>query len=218
MSRRLAWVLAVGLVGLVGLGGCFLQPKRALLHPPARAVPAPPVYRVTFTTTKGPFVIEVHRAWAPRGADRFYYLTRHGFYNGAAFFRVVPKFVVQWGLGPDPKINLAWDKSDFPDDPVVKSNTRGMVTYAKGGPNSRTTQVYINFGDNSRLDKLGFAPFGQVVSGMEIVDALYSGYGEGAPRGKGPRQGRIQKEGAAYLAKDFPLLDRIMGTRVISGR
>ncbi|MGH9395074.1 MAG: peptidylprolyl isomerase [Terriglobales bacterium] len=202
------------LAALLPLTGCLLQPRRALLRPPAHDAPAPALYRVTFSTTTGPFVIEVHRDWAPRGADRFYYLARHGFYNGAAFFRVVPKFVVQWGLGPDPKVNMAWDKSDFPDDPVVRSNTRGMVTFAKGGLNSRTTQVYINFGDNSRLDKLGFATFGQVISGMNIVYRLYSGYGEGAPRGHGPSQGRIQREGAAYLQKNFPLLDRIVSTRI----
>lgn len=199
---------------LLGLGGCFLQPKRALLHPPAQDAAAPAEYNVTFTTTKGPIVIAVHRDWAPHGADRFYFLARHHFYDGAAFFRVVPRFVVQWGLGPDPRINMAWDKANLPDDPVTQSNTRGMVTYAKGGPNSRTTQVYINLGNNARLDKLGFAPFGQVVQGMEVVDQLYSGYGDGAPRGKGPSQSRIQHEGAAYLATDFPSLDRILATGV----
>ncbi|HVA64514.1 MAG TPA: peptidylprolyl isomerase [Terriglobales bacterium] len=208
------WALVLGLCVLASLAGCFLQPRRALLHPPARAAAAPALYQVTFTTTRGPIVIAVHRAWAPRGADRFYYLARHDFYNGAAFFRVVPRFVVQWGLGPDPQINMAWDQANIPDDPVIKSNTRGMVTYAMGGPNSRTTQVYINLGNNARLDKLGFAPFGQVTQGMDVVDQLYAGYGDGAPRGHGPSQRRLQHEGAAYLQKNFPKLDRILLTRV----
>lgn len=212
MRSRGPAVLLVAL--LIGLGGCFLQPRRALLHPPAREPMAPALYRVTFTTTQGPVTIEVHRAWAPQGADRFYFLARHGYYNGAAFFRVVPKFVVQWGLSPDPAVSAAWRKASIPDDPVIQSNTRGMVTYAMGGPHSRTTQVYINLGNNARLDKLGFAPFGQVVAGMAAVDALYGGYGEGAPRGLGPSQGRISREGAVYLAKEFPRLDRIVKTRV----
>ncbi|MGH9519646.1 MAG: peptidylprolyl isomerase, partial [Terriglobales bacterium] len=122
--------------------------------------------------------------------------------------------VVQWGLSPEPRISAAWRKVTIPDDPVVRSNTRGMVTYAMGGPNTRTTQVYINTRDNSRLDKLGFAPFGEVVSGMDVVDSLYGGYGEGAPRGHGPSQGRISREGASYLQKEFPRLDRILSTRV----
>jgi len=210
--RRLAPLL--GLCLLAGLSGCLLQPRQALLHPPAHSAPAPALYRVAFTTTRGPLVIEVHRAWAPRGADRFYFLARHGFYNGAAFFRVVPHFVVQWGLGPDPKVNRAWNNANIPDDPVLQSNTRGRVTFAMGGPNSRTTQVYINLRDNSRLDKMGFAPFGQVVQGMDVVDQFYSGYGEGAPRGHGPSQRRLQNQGDAYLRKDFPKLDRILRTRV----
>lgn len=206
-------VLVLALTVLL-TGGCFLQPHRALLDPPRSEGTAPAQYRVTFTTTHGPFVIEVHRAWAPRGADRFYYLAHHGFYNGAAFFRVVPHFVVQWGLSPDPRISAAWKKANIADDPVLRSNTRGMVTYAMGGPNTRTTQVYINYRDNSRLDKLGFAPFGEVVSGMDVVDSLYGGYGDGAPRGHGPSQGRISREGASYLLKEFPQLDRILATKV----
>lgn len=208
--RKLAVLLT-----LVFMGGCFLQPKHALLDPPRNQGAAPALYRVTFTTTRGPFTIEVHRDWAPRGADRFYYLARHGFYNGAAFFRVVPHFVVQWGLSPEPRISAAWKKANIPDDPVIRSNTRGMVTYAMGGPDTRTTQVYIDYRDNSRLDKLGFAPFGKVVAGMDVVDGLYGGYGDGAPRGKGPSQGRISREGASYLQKDFPKLDRILSTRVV---
>lgn len=195
------------------LSGCF-HSQRALLQPPAHDAVSPAVYRVRFRTTKGPIVIEVHRDWSPLGADRFYYLSQHGFYNGAAFFRVVPNFVVQWGLGPDPKINVAWDKANIQDDPVQQSNVRGMVTYAKGGPNTRTTQVYINLRDNARLDALGFSPFGRVIQGMDVVDKFYGGYGDGAPRGHGPDQERIEKEGAPYLKKGFPKLDRILATQV----
>ncbi len=215
MRLRLAAVPALALA--LVLTGCFLQPHRALLHPPQREPPAPAVYTVTFTTTRGPFAIQVHRAWAPRGADRFYDLARHGFYNGCAFFRVVPKFVVQWGLSPDPRISAAWNHANLRDDPVRQSNTRGMVTFAMGGPNSRTTQVYINLGDNARLDKLGFAPFGRVISGMAVVGRFYSGYGEGAPRGHGPSQHLIQAQGQAYLRKNFPRLDRILATHVSRG-
>ncbi|MGH9486948.1 MAG: peptidylprolyl isomerase [Terriglobales bacterium] len=194
--------------------GCMLQPHRPLLRAPQHDPIAPALYTVRFNTTQGPFVIEVHRAWAPLGADRFYYLTRHGFYNGCAFFRVLPGFVVQWGINPDPKIAASWKNADIPDDPVTQSNTLGMITYATSGPNTRATQVYINYGNNSGLDKMGFAPFGKVIVGMDVVDKLYSGYGEGAPRGKGPSQDLIQKQGAAYLSKDFPRLDRILSTQV----
>jgi peptidyl-prolyl cis-trans isomerase A (cyclophilin A) len=208
--------LALALVAVFGLaaGGCLLRPSASLLHPPAAEAHAPAVYDVTFTTTRGPFVIEVHRDWAPLGADRFYDLARHGFYNGAAFFRVLTGFVMQWGLSPDPKINAAWENANIQDDPVKQSNVRGFLTFATSGPNTRTTQVFINYGDNARLDTMGFAPFGQVVRGMEIVDSLYAGYGEGAPHGKGPSQKRIQKEGAAYLTASYPKLDKIVATKV----
>ncbi|MGH9482647.1 MAG: peptidylprolyl isomerase [Terriglobales bacterium] len=217
-SKRWPGHSAIAIVGLLLAAslasGCFYNSQGALLQPPAHDPVAPGVYRVRFKTTRGPIVLEVHRGWAPQGADRFYYLARHGYYNGAAFFRVVPGFVVQWGLGPDPKVNLAWDKANIKDDPVAQSNVRGMATYAKGGPDSRTTQVYINLRDNSRLDALGFAPFGRVVEGMQLVDRLYGGYGDGPPRGHGPSQARLQKEGAPYLKKDFPKLDRILTTQV----
>ncbi|MGH9477272.1 MAG: peptidylprolyl isomerase [Terriglobales bacterium] len=216
--RRFRPFLTGGLAAIaLLLSGCFLQPQHALLHVPQHDQAAPSLYTVTFTTTRGPFEVEVHRDWAPLGAGRFYYLARHGYFNGCAFFRVIPKFVVQWGISPDPKIAAAWKNANIPDDPVKQSNTRGMITFATSGANTRTTQVYINYGNNSRLDKMGFAPFGQVVSGMHVVDELYAGYGEGAPRRKGPDQDRIQKEGAAYLSKDFPLLDRIVKTTVAAG-
>lgn len=207
----------VPLTLLAVLGGCLWQPRgAALLRPPTQSAAAPALYTVTFTTTRGPVEIEVHRDWAPRGADRFYYLARHGYYNGDAFFRTVPRFMTQFGLNPDPQVAKAWSKAAIQDDPVQQSNTRGRITFAMGGKNTRTTQVYINYGDNSRLDKMGFAPFGEVIAGMPVVDSLYGGYGDGPPRGHGPSQGRIQREGGAYLAQNFPLLDRILKTRVRS--
>jgi peptidyl-prolyl cis-trans isomerase A (cyclophilin A) len=203
---------------IVGLGltaaGCLHSSQSTLLHPPASETHSPAVYDVTFNTTQGPFVIEVHRDWSPRGADRFYDLARNGFYNGAAFFRVLKGFVVQWGLNGDPKVNAAWQNANIQDDAVTQSNTPGFISFATDGPNTRTTQVFINYGDNARLDKMGFSPFGRVVSGMAVVNSLYGGYGEGAPHGKGPSQGRIQKEGAAYLTANFPKLDRILSTKV----
>jgi peptidyl-prolyl cis-trans isomerase A (cyclophilin A) len=169
---------------------------------------APATYRAKFATTQGDFVIEVHRDWAPNGADRFYNLVKNGFYDDTAFFRVVDGFMVQFGISGDPALNQAWREARIPDDAVKQQNTRGMVTFATSGPNSRTTQVFINFTDgNTNLDAMGFAPFGKVVSGMEIVDKLYKDYGEGAPRGAGPNQMLIQSKGNAYLKSDFPKLD-----------
>lgn len=176
---------------------------------PGFATQAPDSFRARFATTKGDFVIAVHRAWAPRGADRFYNLVRSGYYDGVRFFRVLPSFVAQFGIHGDTAVAKAWRDRVMPDDPVRRTNLRGMVTYATGGPGTRTTQVFINYGNNDALDAQGFAPFGQVVEGMEVVDALYSAYGEGAPRGRGPEQYRLQVEGEKYLARQFPRLDKI---------
>jgi peptidyl-prolyl cis-trans isomerase A (cyclophilin A) len=181
-----------------------------IYHPENATEKAPATFKVSFSTTKGDFVIEVTRAFAPNGADRFYNLVKLGFYDGARFYRAVEGFMVQFGASGDPSVNGAWYRASLPDDPVVKSNTRGFVTFAMAGPNTRSTQVFINYVDkNSRLDAMGFAPFGQVTSGMKVVDALYKGYGELAPKGKGPDGSRVTREGEAYLAKDFPELDRI---------
>jgi len=178
-------------------------------NPSSLSEKAPAVYKAKFDTSKGTFVIEVHRDWAPNGADRFYNLVKNGFYDDARFFRVISGFMVQFGISGNPDVSAVWRESTIPDDPVKQSNTRGMVSFATAGPNTRTTQVFINFGDNSSLDSQGFAPFGQVVSGMNVVDSIYSGYGEGAPRGRGPDQGRIQTEGNAYLVEKFPKLDYV---------
>jgi peptidyl-prolyl cis-trans isomerase A (cyclophilin A) len=192
------------------------RPHRSRLLTPAKiSRTAPEKFWARFKTTRGIFVVEVVRANAPLGSDRFYSLVRAGYYDGVRFFRTVPKFVTQFGLNPDPRVTKAWGQSTrITDDPVKESNLQGAVTFAAAGPNTRTTQIFINLADNTRLDKTGFAPFGKVVSGMDVVLNLYSGYGEGAPRGKGPDQKRIREEGEPYLAKDFPLLDRVTKARV----
>jgi peptidyl-prolyl cis-trans isomerase A (cyclophilin A) len=183
--------------------------SQGLTNPAALKEQAPPTYRVDFDTSKGAFVVEVHRDWAPNGADRFYNLVKNGFYDDARFFRVVEGFMVQFGVNGDPKVSAVWREARIKDDPVRISNKRSFVTFATAGPNTRTTQVFINFGDNSNLDRMGFAPFGQVVSGMKVVEALYSGYGDGAPQGRGPDQTRLQTQGNAYLASGFGNLDYI---------
>ena len=180
-----------------------------LSNPAALREQAPPVYKAKFDTTKGTFVVEVHRDWAPNGADRFYNLVKNGFYDNVRFFRVISGFMVQFGIHGDPKISAPWREAQLKDDPVKQSNKRGYITYAMAGPNTRTSQVFINFGDNASLDSQGFSPFGRVVTGMEVVDKLNAEYGEGAPRGRGPDQSRMQMEGNAYLTKDFGRLDYV---------
>lgn len=176
---------------------------------------APARYSVKLNTTKGDIIIDVTRAWAPRGADRFYNLVKAGYYNDCAFFRVIDGFMAQTGISGDPAVNSQWQTKRIQDDPVEQSNRRGYVSFAMAGPNTRTTQFFISYRDNSRLDQMGFAPFGRVRD-MTPVDALYSGYGEGAPRGRGPSQGRLQSEGNSYLRSDFPELDYIRTAQIIS--
>lgn len=170
---------------------------------------APNEYKAKFVTSKGTFVIQVQRDWAPNGADRFYNLVKSGFYNDARFFRVIDGFMVQFGINGNPDLSAIWREARIPDDPVRESNDRGTVTFATAGPNTRTTQVFINFNNNSSLNGQGFAPFGKVVSGMDVVDSFFKGYGEGAPRGNGPSQGLLQSQGNAYLITKFPKLDYI---------
>jgi peptidyl-prolyl cis-trans isomerase A (cyclophilin A) len=205
-SRRLFLSLASGLVAAALAAPALAQPAK-LASPAALTEQAPATYKAKFETSKGAFVIQVTRAWAPGGADRFYNLVKNGFFDDGRFFRNIAGFMVQFGLNADPALNAKWRVARIPDDKVTQHNTRGMITFATSGPNARTTQVFINFGDNSNLDGMGFAPFGRVVSGMDVVDKLYAGYGEGAPSGAGPDQNRIQREGNAYLTKDFPKLD-----------
>jgi peptidyl-prolyl cis-trans isomerase A (cyclophilin A) len=181
----------------------------SLMNPASLRAKAPENYKVQFTTTKGNIVIEVHRDWAPLGADRFYNLVRNGFFTDAAFFRVVPNFIVQFGLGANPAVNKVWQNANFRDDPVKESNKRGYLVFATAGPNTRTTQLFINLKDNAPLDAQGFAPFGTVVEGMDIVDKIYPGYGER------PAQDKITNEGKAYIDKNFPQLDRITAAKVL---
>jgi peptidyl-prolyl cis-trans isomerase A (cyclophilin A) len=191
----------------LGLAATPLIAQGNLGNPAALTEQAPATYKARFDTSKGVFVIDVRREWAPVGADRFYNLVKNGFYDENRFFRVISGFMVQFGINGNPQVSTPWRNAQIKDDPVKQSNKRGFITFATSGPNSRTTQVFINFGDNSRLDGMGFASFGQVSSGMNVVDQLYADYGEGAPSGRGPNQGRMQGEGNAYLTRDFPNLD-----------
>ena len=182
----------------------------------AETKPAPAQYKILLQTTKGDIVILVHRDWSPLGADHFYELTNIGFYNGNRFFRVLPKFIVQWGMNGDPKVNKDWSQIPIRDDPPKVSNKIGTVVFATSGPNSRTTQLFINLGDNSNsLDPQGFTPFGEVIQGMDNVMNLYSGYGEGAPQGTGPSQAAIADIGTPYFEEHFPKLDYIKTAAVV---
>ena len=181
----------------------------SLLNPASLKAKAPAVFKAKFTTTAGDFVVEVHRDWAPLGADRFYNLVRYGYFTNAAFFRVVPGFVVQFGLSGDPAVNKVWKTATIQDDPVVQSNKRGSIVFATAGRNTRTTQLFINFADNTRLDGMGFAPFGNVVEGMEVVDKIYPVYGES------PRQELITEQGDAYLKSNFRDIDKIKTARIV---
>ncbi len=207
MLRLFAGSLALLAVMAAPLAAPAAAQSPSLSNPAALKEQAPATYKVRFDTSKGVFVVQVNRAWAPNGADRFYNLVKNGFYDNVRFFRVISGFMVQFGINGDPKLSAQWREARIADDPVRQSNKRGFITYAMAGPNTRTSQVFINFGDNAALDSQGFAPFGQVISGMNVVDALNAEYGEGAPRGRGPDQGRVQMEGNAYLAKAFPRMD-----------
>ena len=217
MTTRSSWLM----IGVAALAACAKTETKTTdssaatmaaaadksAAPPA-AVTAPQSYRVRFETSKGPFVVEVHRDWAPNGADRFYQLVQSNYFDGNRFFRVVPNFMVQFGIHGDPKVAAQWENLTIPDDPVTQSNKRGYITFATRGPNTRTTQLFINFKDNAGLDQQGFAPFGVVVEGMPVVDKINAEYGEQ------PNQGQIHAEGNAYLEKEFPRLDFVRTARV----
>ncbi len=223
-SRQLSLVaLALYSAGAIfGLAACRTgsgSEERAEVVRPSTPAPSTPASAEAFTvvldTTKGPIHIEVHPEWAPLGAARFRELVEAGYYTDVAFFRVVSGFMAQIGIHGDPTVNARWRDNSIQDDPVTQHNTRGMLSFATRGPNTRTTQFFINFVDNSSLDGMGFAPFAQVrEADMAIVDSLYSGYGEGAPRGNGPDQGRMHSEGNTYLRADFPQLDYVRSARI----
>ncbi|MEM6332957.1 MAG: peptidylprolyl isomerase [Planctomycetota bacterium] len=189
-------------------------PDKALLmnpNDPALNENAPETSTITVKTTRGDVTIELYRAWAPKGVDRFYNLASAGYFNDAAFFRIVPDFIVQFGIHADPEVAGTWREARFPDDPVTQTNARGTLTFATAGPNTRTTQMFINLKDNAFLDGQGFSPIGKVIEGMDVVESLYAGYGER------PDQGQIQMRGNAYLDEQFPKLDKIESTTVQAG-
>lgn len=218
MCTRARVRLAVLPVAAALLVGCSREASNDVAAAAAVAamVPAaaPDSFEVAFATSRGDVLVRVRRAWAPRGADRLYALVTGGFYDDTRFFRVLDGFMAQFGASGDPAVARRWADSAILDDSVARSNARGMLTFASAGPNTRTTQLFINTADNARLDAMGFAPVGEVVSGMAAIDSLYSAYGEGAPYGNGPDQGRIASQGNAYLDREFPRLDRITQARV----
>jgi peptidyl-prolyl cis-trans isomerase A (cyclophilin A) len=201
-----ALLMAFGLAFSLASSPLFAQTVN-FANPTALTEKAPATFKARFDTSKGVFVIEVHRAWAPNGADRFYNLVKSGFYDNARFFRVVSGFMVQFGINGNPAVSTPWRTATIRDDQVTQSNTRGFITFATSGKDSRTTQAFINFGNNNRLDGMGFSPFGKVVSGMDVVEKLFAGYGDSPPHGTGPDQSRVQTEGNAYLSKEFSKLD-----------
>lgn len=208
-SRAVAAVLALSLLGCGGGAGEVVDnPPAILLNPAAFNEVAPVTYVARFNTSQGLVRVEVTRAWAPLGADRFYNLVRNGYYDEVRFFRVIAGFVTQFGLHGSPSVNTAWRNQRIADDPVMQSNLRGTLSFATSGADTRTTQVFINVADNSRLDSQGFAPFGRVVTGMDLVDLFYASYGES------PSQSRIQSEGNRYLNADFPRLDFILDATI----
>ncbi len=215
MRKALLPIVAVALVAACKPHDSGAKPdaERAasvdLKNPASIVATAPAVFKVKFVTTKGDFEVKCTRDWAPKGADRFYGLVKAGFFDDVRFFRVVDGFMAQFGIHGDPAVSRAWQQANIPDDPVKQSNKRGFLSFATRGANTRTTQMFINFKDNARLDGMGFAPFAEVVSGMDVVDKIDHEYGER------PNQGRIQAEGNAYLAKEFPNLDHVKTARVV---
>ncbi len=193
------------------LGACSHRSPLLEPTPEELQTPGPDSFRVAVQTTRGPFLVMAHRDWSPYAADRFYFLVTHGYYDETYFFRVVKGYVAQWGISGHPAINLAWRHRDLPDEPVMMSNVRGTIAFARGGPQTRDVQIYVNYANNTKLDTLngiGFPPFAQVIQGMDALDSLYSGYGNAVP------QDSIVREGNAYLQRKFPLLDRILTARV----
>jgi len=227
-GRRGITLLLLLVLGMNSGFGCqsdspteSMKVDRSLLIDPSQLTDrAPASFAVHVTTSQGRFTVLVTRAWSPSGADRFYNLVKHGYYDDVRFFRVIENFVAQFGINGDPIIQRHWREATIPDDTPAgadrQSNKRGYITFSKtGAPDSRTTQLFINLKDNAAIDSQGFTPFGQVAIGMEVVDRLYKGYGEGMPRGLGPDQGRIQTEGNAYLIDGFPRLDYIQSARLV---
>ena len=210
MRTLLVLALVVPLLAACGDGGGSSGPPDALLHPDKLTKKAPQLFDITFHTTKGDFVINVHRTWAPKGADRLYNLAKNHFFDGQKIFRVVPDFVIQFGISPYPEVSKAWSQATIPDDTITVHNTRGAVSFASAGPDTRTTQIFVNLGNNTNLDVDQFAPVGNVSSGMDVIEKLYSGYGD-EPTSHQPE---MQNQGNAYLDKAWPKLDEIKSAEV----
>ena len=200
-------VAIAALAATIGVAGQADKTAR-LSKPAALTEAAPATFKANFVTSQGAFVVTVHKDWAPKGADRFYNLVTSGYFDEIRFFRVIPNFMAQFGIHGTPAVSKAWTDARITDDPVKQSNKRGFVTFATAGPNTRTTQLFVNFGDNASLDKQGFSPFGEVTSGMDVVDKLYNGYGE-IYRRQDFELPRFMSEGNAYMAKAFPKMDFI---------
>jgi peptidyl-prolyl cis-trans isomerase A (cyclophilin A) len=226
--RTLLWprstLLFAAILALSGCGGddggrsAATDDDRPDFYYPGRLTEtAPETFQARFETSAGDFVVEVRREWSPRGADRFYNLVRTGFYDGQRIYRVVPGFMSQWGLHGDPVATYQWRDQFIDDDPVVVSNTRGRVTFATCDVDCRISEIFVNTDDNVELDAQGFSPFGEVVEGMETVDAFYGQYGDGPPRGEGPYQAQVRAEGNAYLDAEFPELTRIERGVIVEG-
>jgi peptidyl-prolyl cis-trans isomerase A (cyclophilin A) len=210
-SQLMVAALAAVVAATASLGA---QDKTAALRNPAALTEAAPAtFKANFDTTKGTFVVTVHKDWAPKGADRFYNLVKSGYFNDVRFFRVIPNFMAQFGIHGTPAVSAAWQSARITDDPVKQSNKRGYVTFATAGPNTRTTQLFVNYGDNASLDKQGFSPFGEVTSGMDVVDKLYNGYGEIYKRSDFQLP-KFMSEGNAYLEKQFPRMDYIKAATI----
>jgi len=215
--------LAIGMLGIVAaaaaaVSGCHWRNPLTNPWPKELRAAAPDSFLVEVETSRGTFDVMGRRDWAPLGVDRFYYLVRHHYYDGARFFRVVKGFVAQFGISGDPAVNAVWRGRAIPDEPVRHTNARGTIAFARAGPATRTVQLYVNLKSNARLDSLsgfGFPPIAEVMRGMAVVDSLYGGYGEGMPRGRGPSQDSIETKGNAYLARAFPRLDSIVTMRVV---
>ena len=227
MKKLIAAALSLAVTGLVMAADAPAKPapapkkdapaasKSRLMDPASLNEKAPDTFKAKFETSKGNFTVTVTREWAPNGADRFYNLVKNGYFDDTRFFRVITGFMVQFGINGDPALNNVWQPARIQDDPVKQSNKRSFITFATGGPNTRTTQLFINFKDNAGLDGQGFSPFGQVTDGMDVVDKINPEYGEGAPGGRGPNQGRLQSEGNAYLAKEYPNMDFIKHASIV---
>ena len=219
LTIQLKTILSMlAVLSLILIIGCSDKPPKELYEPNDEALtaPSPEIYKINFQTNEGNIIVEVHRDWSPNGADRLYHLVNYHFYDGIRFFRVVKGFMAQFGYHGDPKIGNVWRVKNFPDDSVVESNLRGYVSFAKSSmPNSRSTNLFINYKNNSFLDNSGFSPFGKVIEGMDVVDKLYGGYGDAPPTGSGPSQQKIQEEGNTYLTKNFPELDYIKKARIV---